>query len=80
MTTPTIMRYFEYEHLREPLRTVSAGFAAMAQSIILNIPEGDERDAGLRKLLEAKDCIVRQALDLPKPPEWGSPEQPEGAA
>jgi hypothetical protein len=28
-----------------------------------DIPVGPEKSAGLRKLLEAKDCIVRAALD-----------------
>jgi hypothetical protein len=28
------------------------------------LPEGAELTAGLRKLLEAKDCFVRSALDL----------------
>lgn len=28
------------------------------------LPNGPEKSAGLRKLLEAKDCFVRAALDL----------------
>lgn len=75
MSTPAIMRYFEYEHLQEPLRSVSKAFAGLAQVVVNEIPDGDERDAGLRKLLEAKDCIVRQALDLiPEPSQ--KPEEP----
>lgn len=27
------------------------------------LPDGPEKTAGLRKLLEAKDCFVRAALD-----------------
>lgn len=29
-----------------------------------SLPKGPELTAGLRKLLEAKDCFVRAALDL----------------
>jgi len=29
------------------------------------LPDGPELSAGLRKLLESKDCFVRAALDLP---------------
>lgn len=29
------------------------------------LPDGPELTAGLRKLLEAKDCFVRAALDKP---------------
>lgn len=28
------------------------------------LPDGPEKDAGMRKLLEAKDCFVRAALDM----------------
>jgi hypothetical protein len=30
------------------------------------LPDGPELTVGLRKLLEAKDCLVRAALDLPE--------------
>lgn len=33
-------------------------------SIIANLPDGPELTSGLRKLLEAKDCFVRAALDI----------------
>ena len=29
------------------------------------LPDGPEKSAGLRKLLEAKDCFVRSAIELP---------------
>lgn len=34
--------------------------------MIRELPDGPELTAGLRKLLEAKDCFVRQARHLTK--------------
>jgi len=62
-STVGIARYFAYEHLKVPLRAVSAECYALADSMISQLPDGPELTAGLRKLLEAKDCFVRAALD-----------------
>lgn len=54
---------FSYEHLREgKMRGVSQYCAMVAQEMIADLPDGPELTAGLRKLLEAKDCFVRAAL------------------
>lgn len=57
-----IMKYFEYTHLPENLQVVSAPICDVAQWYEKNVPDGPEKSAGLRKLLEAKDCLVRAAL------------------
>ncbi len=57
-----IMKYFEYEHLPAHLQAVSKPFCDLAQDIERNYPNSAEKSAGLRKLLEAKDCVVRAAL------------------
>jgi hypothetical protein len=36
----------------------------LADTIVANMPDSPELTAGLRKLLEAKDCFVRASLDL----------------
>jgi hypothetical protein len=36
----------------------------LGTEMINRIPDGPELTAGLRKLLEAKDCFVRACLDL----------------
>lgn len=63
------LRHFGYEHLRHgELREISMQVAALAESMYLSLGSGAEKSAGMRKLLEAKDCFVRQALvdgDLP---------------
>lgn len=54
-----ILEYFSYLHLPPWGQTLSRPFAAHARRIIDTVPMNAERTAGLRKLLEAKDCIVR---------------------
>lgn len=57
-----IMKYFEYAHLPAKLQAVSAPFGDLATRMNADLPDGPEKSAGLRKLLEAKDCMVRAAL------------------
>ncbi len=52
-----------YGHLREGLlRDTSEACAELAAAAIADLPDGPELSAGLRRLLEAKDCFVRAAL------------------
>lgn len=55
-------RLFAYRHLDGRLAELSAECALLAQTMVDNLPDGAELSAGLRKLLEAKDCFVRAAL------------------
>ena len=57
-----IMKYFEYAHLPEKLQAVSKPIGELATLMDNTLPEGGEKSAGLRKLLEAKDCLVRASL------------------
>jgi hypothetical protein len=57
-----ILRYFEYKHLPVHLQTISRIMNDTARTIDALVPDGPEKSAGLRKLLEAKDCFVRAAL------------------
>jgi len=55
-----ILCFFTYRHLQQgPLRDVSRRFAELAHSINVEVASSEEKLAGLRKLLEAKDCMVR---------------------
>lgn len=65
-STQQIGRYFEYAHLAERLQAVSRPCGELADQMIAALPDGPELTAGLRKLLEAKDCFVRASLDVPK--------------
>lgn len=61
-STKAILRYFEYKHLQDPkLRDISNKFTVLAYDLADEL-EGPELTAGLRHLLEAKDCAVRAAL------------------
>jgi hypothetical protein len=57
-----ILRYFASDHLPPRLKLVRQPFADQADWLVMNLPPGPEVSAGLRKLLEAKDCFVRAAL------------------
>lgn len=61
MSTTTI-RFFEYEHLPEKLKNVSKPIGDLAVLMDSSIPDSPEKSAGMRKLLEAKDCFVRASL------------------
>lgn len=58
-----IMRYFKYDHLPAHLQEVSKPIGELAKAMDAALPNGPEKTTGLRKLLEAKDCFVRSALD-----------------
>lgn len=61
-----IMDHFSYEHLPEKLQEVSKPIGDLARQFDATLPDGPEKSAGLRKLLEAKDCLVRAAREVPK--------------
>jgi hypothetical protein len=65
-TTPQaerLLRYFEFDHLPEPLQEISAVFKDAAERIAsIEATYPAEQTVALRKLLEAKDAAVRCAL------------------
>jgi hypothetical protein len=60
-----VQQYFSYTHLGEPMRSVSKLCVELCGEMIAHLPPNEQRDLGLQKLLEAKDCFVRSSLDLP---------------
>jgi len=58
----TMLQFFEYKHLPEHLQSISKPFYDLAHSTVAELPSNPERTAGLRKLLEAKDCAVRASM------------------
>lgn len=62
VATDPIMKYFEWSHLPAKLQAVSEPLCEMAKTLDELLPEGPEKAAGMRKLLEAKDCLVRAIL------------------
>lgn len=62
MEHPPIMQFFSYAHLPAELQTISAPFCNLAWVLVHRVPDNSEREASLRKLLEAKDAAVRAVL------------------
>jgi len=73
----SILNHFHYHHLPPHLQAISSQFHAIAAGLNSALPDSAEKSAGLRKLLEAKDCMVRAAVEnadferttTQKPPE-----------
>lgn len=77
--TEALLRHFRYDHLPPHLQRVSRPFCELAHALattevdveqpshldeLAELPlDGPELSVALRKLLEAKDCAVRAALD-----------------
>ena len=59
---PDLSRFFAYAHLPAHLQAVSKPIGDLADLMASTIPDGPEKEVGMRKLLEAKDCFVRAAL------------------
>lgn len=62
MSDNPIMKFFEYSHLPTHLQEVSKPIGDLAMELDNSLPDGAEKSAGLRKLLEAKDCFVRARI------------------
>lgn len=59
-------KYFAYTHLPERLQEISKPVTELAGLMEILLPDGEEKEVGMRKLLEAKDSFVRAALDKPR--------------
>lgn len=58
-----MLRWFRFGQLPPgPIRQTSEACAALAKHMDDDLEEGPEKTAGMRKLLEAKDCFVRQRI------------------
>lgn len=57
-----LLRFFEFAHLPEHLQEPSKSCAELATKMDGSLGESAEKTAGLRKLLEAKDCFVRARI------------------
>lgn len=60
--TQHLLGLFEYAHLPPHLQEISIPLRATALDMTEVLQDGPELTTGLRKLLEAKDCFVRQAV------------------
>lgn len=58
-STAKLLSHFTYEHLPPHLEAASRPCGELAHKMAELLPGGPEVSAGLRHLLEAKDCFVR---------------------
>ena len=58
-----MLKWFAVEHLPEDLQLIVREHRMLALRLDNTLPEGPEKSAGMRKLLEAKDCFVRAAIE-----------------
>ena len=59
----SLRKFFKFDHLPVNLQEPSRSCALLAEQMDMNLPDCAEKTAGLRKLLEAKDCFVRAKLE-----------------
>jgi hypothetical protein len=59
----TLIKHFNYQHLPPDLQEVSKPLHDLAHHFEDTLPESSEKTAGMRKLIEAKDCFVRAAVE-----------------
>jgi len=63
MPEERMLKWFAWAHLPAHLQAVSRPFGELAETVCATIQAGPERTVALRKLLEAKDCAVRAAVN-----------------
>lgn len=75
-----ILHFFKFEHLPEPLQSRSKKFAELAHECASDQSvHPAEVAAGLRKILEAKDCFVRTMLPADGRPLRAASQTPPAA-
>ena len=57
-----VLRWFDCDHLPDDLQAVAAPIRDVAFATARRLPPDPELTTGLRRLLEAKDCLVRAAI------------------
>lgn len=61
-STEAILKHFTFAHLPEHLQEISRPICELAHEMAAKL-DGPELTAGLRKLLEAKDALVRAKVE-----------------
>jgi hypothetical protein len=80
MTTRSpILHFFAYKNLAPQLQLVGKMFHELANGLFYGLPESDEREMFLRKLLEARECAIRAASTSGDASRLGSIYQTSGA-
>lgn len=67
MSDQVSREFFNFAHLPPKLQTISEPFHQVMCTMDDEIIDSPEKEAGMRKLLEAKDCFVRAKLQQSTP-------------
>jgi hypothetical protein len=59
----SLLGYLDCPHLPEDLRRFTEPLHRAGVDLSDLLPDSPELTAGLRKLVEAKDCLIRAAID-----------------
>lgn len=62
MPSDRMQKWFNYDHPIELCKPIVAEINKAALAVIEKVPHGPERTVALRKLLEAKDAVVRATV------------------
>lgn len=68
--TQQLMRWFDFEHLPPKVKPVPEACADFMHTMLDLLDDGPELSAGLRHLLEAKDCFTRAQVDALSKEGW----------
>ena len=60
---PRLLRWLDGGHLADDVRPIMENCGVLSVAKGLELPESAEKTAGLRKLLEAKDCLIRGKVE-----------------
>ncbi|MFG6083893.1 hypothetical protein ACEUZ9_000128 [Paracoccus litorisediminis] len=58
-----LLKWLSHDHLPPHLQRVVKPIDQLAQEMDTTLSEGPEKTAGMRKLVEAKDCFVRARIE-----------------
>ncbi len=58
-----LLKWFRHDHLPAHLQAVVKPIDTLARDLDTTLAGGPEKTAGMRKLVEAKDCFVRARLE-----------------
>lgn len=61
-----LLRWFDSEHLKDPLKGLMRTYESMARAVVAQIPPSAERTLALRDLIASKDNAVRGLVDALK--------------
>ena len=58
-----LLKWLRHDHLPPHLQAMMQPIETLAQEMDDTLAEGAEKTAGMRKLVEAKDCFVRARIE-----------------